>query len=536
MSVGGHFRTIWRFRWMVFALAVVTGIVVYIAANLVAKTYSASAEISVVIPSTPAAGQATQDQVLFAASTYAQLATAAPVVEAATRQAGLALSERQAAARLSVTPSSTVGIINITAKGPTAAAALSLARAESDQLLRAAQAQQSQALRAAEAPIQQQITAIDKQLRQLRSGSPEVAGLQQQVQTLDQELGQVQLQPSSELLLVSSARATPGPIAPRPKAWALLGFLTALVLGAEGAAAYQALTGRFSPGDVEERLRQLTALPVLGRIPAPRRQPWFRRPPWDWRPPPDWRPSWLGPASSLRRPAWVRRPTWIPYRSPAAEGEDLEATEAFRTLRARMRYMTDGYEGRTWAVIGSQAGDGTSEVAAGLAKAMAEMEVAVVLVEADLRHPDLARRLGTADGPGLSHALAGTPLERCTHAVSGYPALSLVPAGPPLQDAAGALSERLEKTVLTGLADREHVVIDTPPWTRYPDALTVAVKCDAALMVVNASRSRRSVVESVLEQISRVDIHLVGIVVTGADRRAHRHWTGTQRPLPTRLP
>jgi Mrp family chromosome partitioning ATPase/capsular polysaccharide biosynthesis protein len=525
MSVGGHLRTIWRHRWSVLALAIATGVVVYIAGSLVAKTYSASAEINVVIPSTPATGQATQDQVLFTASTYAQLATAAPVVEAAARQAGLGLSERQAAARLAVTPSSTVGIINITAQGPTAAAAVALDRAESHQLLRAAQAQQKQALRASEAPIQQQISAIDKQLRQLPSSSPEVPGLQQQLQTLDQELGQVQLQPSSELLLVSSARPAPGPISPRPKTWALLGFLTALVLGAEGVAAYQALSGRFSPDNTEEQLRRLTALPVLARIPAVRHPRWFAQHPGDW-----W-PSWAP------RPAWLTSmswpPSWIPYRAPTGQGRDSESAEAFRALRARMRYTADGFQARTWAVLEPEAGDGASQVAAGLAQALAEMDVPVLLVEADLRHPGLARRLGVADRPGLSDALSGAPLDSCMRAVPTQPALYLMPAGAPTADPAGAISERLEKTVLTGLVDREHVVVDTPPWARFPDAMTVGVKCDAAVLVVNASRSRRCAVESTLEQIDQLGIGLVGIVVTGADR-VHRDRLRTQAPLPTR--
>jgi Mrp family chromosome partitioning ATPase/capsular polysaccharide biosynthesis protein len=499
MSVSGHFRTIWRYRWFVAAVAVGAAVLVYLAGSVQAPTYTAAAEVNVIVPASPVTGQASQSDVLFAASTYAELAMTAPVVEAAARGAGLHLSETQAAARLSVKPSSTVGTINIAAKGPSRRGALRFAESESKQLLQAAQSDQAAAARGAEAPIRQQIASIETQLRQLPANSPAVPGLQSQLNSLGQALAQLQLQPAAQLVLVAPARAPAAPSSPRPKTWALLAFLTGLVLAAEGAAGYQSLSGRFSPDDVEDQLRRLTALPVLARIP-PRR----RRGKWQIR---------------TGRP-WLRRTDDQPT---GPETWDVDVREAFRTMRARVRHLAETFEGRTWAILGAEPGEGATRVATGLAMASAELSVPVSLIEADVRKPGLARRLGVQAHPGLSDVLFGIPLEQAMRPVPGYPTLSALPGGTPIEDGAGMLSERLDKAVLSALVDREYVIVDTPPWTSYPDALATALECEAAVLVVNGSRSRRKVIEGVLEQIQQVDVHLVGLVITdGAPRRSRQ--------------
>ncbi|MBV9048633.1 MAG: hypothetical protein JOY58_10220 [Solirubrobacterales bacterium] len=83
------------------------------------------------------------------------------------------------------------------------------------------------------------------------------------------------------------------------------------------------------------------------------------------------------------------------------------AAEQFRTIRARLRYLNRDHDLRSILVTSAAAGDGKSTIAWGLARAIAmNAEGGVLLIEADLRRPSLARDHGLRAYPGLADVLA----------------------------------------------------------------------------------------------------------------------------------
>ena len=94
---------------------------------------------------------------------------------------------------------------------------------------------------------------------------------------------------------------------------------------------------------------------------------------------------------------------------PAQEGHlPLGEQEAFRMLRANLRYFSVDRPVRSVLVTSAAPGDGKSTVSWNLALAAAGTGARVLLIETDLRHPSLAASSGTlAPAPGLSTVLAG---------------------------------------------------------------------------------------------------------------------------------
>src|SRR5207302_5995314 len=80
--------------------------------------------------------------------------------------------------------------------------------------------------------------------------------------------------------------------------------------------------------------------------------------------------------------------------------------EAFRMLRANLRYFNVDREIKSVLVTSAAPGDGKSTVAANLAFAAAEAGARTLLLEADLRHPTLATLLRARPVPGLTNVLA----------------------------------------------------------------------------------------------------------------------------------
>lgn len=496
MTIGTHFRIIWRRRSVVFGSAILIAVMTIGASSLLPKVYRATAQVSVNLPTASSGAAASQTDVLFYTKTYAQLASTSPVLGAAASRSGPRIDEQAAAKRLTAVPSSTVGLISVSATGSSMAAATRLAAAESSALLEVGASEQRATLEAQQAPLRAQLQALQSRLSSLPTGSSEAATDQAQINSLTQTLSQGQLQASIGLTVVSPAQAASTPVSPKPKTWALLAFVTALIVGAELAVGYELLGDRFSPEQVVDDVGRATGLPVLAQL---------------------------------------------------AAGRNRRDREAFQLLMTTFRYAIDNTGARTCAVLG-ESGVGRTAVAAGLAVAATQQGNSVALIDADLRHPALARAFKLREAPGLHDVLLGAALGECVQAVevrqgrltkSGRDprprtqettsrSMAVVTAGRPLDGATEAISDRFVKSVVDELTDTDLVFFDTAAMGAYPDAIPVALACDTAVLVVDMRLSRRRDTTRALEQLRQIDVQLAGVVV-------NRVRPSSRRPLSRRV-
>src|SRR5690606_32416012 len=84
-----------------------------------------------------------------------------------------------------------------------------------------------------------------------------------------------------------------------------------------------------------------------------------------------------------------------------------EQAEAYRRLRANLQFLDAGNRRRSLLVTSSVDGEGKSATALNLAVALAERSRRVLLVDANLRRPGIARSLGLSGASGLTTVLIG---------------------------------------------------------------------------------------------------------------------------------
>jgi capsular exopolysaccharide synthesis family protein len=474
MNLRDHFQIIWRRKWQISAVAVVVAVAVYAWFGAQSKVYQGQAQLSVTPGQVSSGVGASQSDAVFLAATYAQLANTAPVVQAAATAAHLPLSEAEASGRLSVSASTTVGFITVTATGPSPAAATALAQGEADALTAAVTAQQEAALASQLKKVNTQIDAITSRLAATPAGSSAQAGLQAQLQALEQIATNQQSQPLDEINVVAPARSTGGAISPKPTRDALLGLLTALVVGSELAVLLEVLSDRFPADRLEDEVTKATGLAVLAHVPA---------------------------------------------------GNDGDVIEAFRKIRTALLFMGEAERIRTVAVVSTEPGVGKSFVSIHLAFAVAEIGASVVIVDGDMRRPAIHERLGVPRSPGLSEVLFGADPRVALHPLPDHPGLLAMPAGQPVADPPGLLAGSLARRVLiplatTGPANTELLVVDSPPEGLFSDALTIAAQCDAAIVVVDARGGRRRSLRRTLDQLRQVGAKPLGIVLNRSSRGA----------------
>jgi capsular exopolysaccharide synthesis family protein len=196
---------------------------------------------------------------------------------------------------------------------------------------------------------------------------------------------------------------------------------------------------------------------------------------------------------------------------------DSPIAEQFRSLRARIDALAEKRPLRTIAVTSALPEEGKTMAAISLA-AVSAMQLGrrVVLVECDLREPQIARALGLRPEAGVTELLVeGASLERAIQRAPGTSLDVLAVRGLP-QNPSELLASEAFRRLLEQLAARyERVVLDLPPTLGLPDAKTVSGLCDGTVFVVRADATSQADVQSALEVLGRE--RLLGIVMNGAE-------------------
>ena len=200
--------------------------------------------------------------------------------------------------------------------------------------------------------------------------------------------------------------------------------------------------------------------------------------------------------------------------------------EVFRMLRTYLRYFNQDRKIKTLLVVSAAPRDGKTTVARNLAQAAQEIGTRTLLIEANLRHPDLARLYGVEPAPGLSELLARAAepseatraifLKMRVNGTTSEVALHVVLAGHPPPNPAELIDSRAMDAVLADAAESyELVVIDTPPLSVVSDAMPLLSKVDGVVVVSRLGNNTRDAAAFLKNRLTGVNAPLLGVVANG---------------------
>lgn len=173
--------------------------------------------------------------------------------------------------------------------------------------------------------------------------------------------------------------------------------------------------------------------------------------------------------------------------------------EEFRMVKRQLLLTARGVAGvdadraRMILVCSAQPDEGKTFCAINLALSMAaEKDVEILLVDADFAKPDVSKRLGMGEGPGLLDALAGQiDVEACI-VDTDVPQLAILPAGTRSVSDTEMLASDRARAMLDRLAaanPRRIVIFDSPPALAASPASVLALHVGQTMMVVRADRT-----------------------------------------------
>ena len=197
------------------------------------------------------------------------------------------------------------------------------------------------------------------------------------------------------------------------------------------------------------------------------------------------------------------------------------AAEAYRVLRKNLHYANPDVPLRQILVTSSGPGEGKSTTAANLALVFAQGDRSVLLVEADLRRPNVHTLFRQPSTPGLSSYLVGDAMLEAILLKSAVPNLSLVTSGPIPPNPAELLASRRMHTFLATVSERfDVVIIDSPPVLATSDACALAPHVDGVLLVVDSGRTPEVALKRSRERIEAVRGRIIGAILNRFDAGA----------------
>ena len=188
--------------------------------------------------------------------------------------------------------------------------------------------------------------------------------------------------------------------------------------------------------------------------------------------------------------------------------------EAIRRLRTNLMFVDVTTGKHSFVVTSAMPGEGKTTTAANLGLALADSGTRTLLVDADLRHPSVAKTMGLEGGVGLTTILLGETDPQDVIQRWGSTNLYVLPAGQIPPNPSELLgSKPMELLMARLLDDYDFVLIDSPPVVPVIDAVIVERLTGGLLMVVGMNRTKKKDLANALKQL-----HTVGVNVSGFAR------------------
>jgi Mrp family chromosome partitioning ATPase len=205
--------------------------------------------------------------------------------------------------------------------------------------------------------------------------------------------------------------------------------------------------------------------------------------------------------------------------------EESLAGDAYRMLRTQLLQRVRQRGARVIGVASPADGDGKTLTAVNLSLALAaEPNQTILLVDMDLRRPNVANLLGIPEARGVESVLRGEiGVDEALWRPEGRDRLAIMPAAPLGSSSsellAGERTRAFLQEIRTRYADRL-VVLDLPPVLLTDDVLTLAPLLDGVLLVIAEQRTRREDLQRT--QTLLANVPQLGSVLNRATRSERR--------------
>jgi polysaccharide biosynthesis transport protein len=492
----------WSWAWLILLAGLLAGAVALAISLRTTPVYETSTRLLVSAPpaSTNSIDLTGMVNTQTMTSTYSQMLLDRPVLQGVIDQLKLQTTSDELKKSISVDIVINTQLLTITVDDTDPQRAANIANAMATVFADRIRALQSERYAASRDGLAKQVSDMEGQisatndqiattvnpatLQQLQARLTQYRTIYSNLVTNYEQVRLAEEQTSTNVVVSEPAAVRTIPVSPKTTLNTFLAVMAGMLLAAGAVFAIDALDDTIKNPD---EIRRKFDLPILGMI--------------------AWHESPVGKPIALAEP-----------RSPTAE--------AFRALRTNITFAAVDRPLRRIMVTSPTPKDGKTTVSSSLAVVLAQGEKKVVLIDADLRLPQIHRKFGEHNRIGLTdlfvHSLddlAGVVMK-----VVNAPRLAVITSGglPPNP------AELLTSKKMTEILDRlnqyfDLIVVDTPPVLTVTDAAALAPSMDGVILVAKPGMTKLSAFQQALEQLRAVGARVLGVVLNEVDPNSRKY-------------
>ena len=197
---------------------------------------------------------------------------------------------------------------------------------------------------------------------------------------------------------------------------------------------------------------------------------------------------------------------------------EFTAAEQYKLIRANLDFTLPPDE--KCSVIGvtsSMRGEGKSTTAVNLSYVLAEKGSKVLLIDADLRIPSIAKKLAIESAPGLADMLRGKGTmisEFQTYLLDNW---FILPSGDIPPNPSELLGSSRMENVLNQLREQfDYIIVDLPPVNIVSDAISISSLISGMIVVIREEYTEKKELERCFRQLKLSNVNILGCVLNEA--------------------
>ncbi|MEE0844397.1 MAG: CpsD/CapB family tyrosine-protein kinase [Ruminococcus sp.] len=199
-----------------------------------------------------------------------------------------------------------------------------------------------------------------------------------------------------------------------------------------------------------------------------------------------------------------------------SEKSKFAIVESYKSARSNIMFSLSAEDQKVFAVTSYAKGEGKSTVSANLAISFSKMERRVLLIDCDLRRPNLHNIFKVENTVGLSNIIGKMADFEDAVKHNVIPNLDIMPSGTiPPNPSELLCSPGFEKLVKGLIDEYDYIIFDTPPIGVVADALLLKDRVAGYVVVLRERSTTHGDIQKMLESIKLADTKILGFIKVG---------------------
>jgi len=210
----------------------------------------------------------------------------------------------------------------------------------------------------------------------------------------------------------------------------------------------------------------------------------------------------------------------VTFTNPKSPG-----AEQYRTVRTNIQFSSIDKELRSMLVTSSEPSEGKTTTIANLAVTYANQGNKVLLVDADLRKPQIHSLFQVENFEGLSSVIVQNKLVADVAQKTKIENLSVLTSGPiPPNPSELLSSSKMKKLVESLKTEYDMILFDAPPVLAVTDAQIMSKNVDGTVLVVRSNQTEKEKVQKARELLEIVNAKILGVILNGVEQNKDTYY------------